>query len=138
MSGTGPLIRPMTPADRSALADFPNRVSAGSAIFRFRGSLTVVTDQTLDLLLDLVDGQREAITAVDDRGIAGVARFARDDLDPAIAEVAILVADEWQHRGPARQLLRPLAERARSAGIERFRAEIQAGRARGRRAWATC
>jgi GNAT superfamily N-acetyltransferase len=121
MTGRGPLIRPMTPADRPALADFPNRVSAGSAIFRFHGSVTVLTDKTLDLLLDLAGGQREAIIAVDDRGIAGVARFARDDLDPAVAEVAILVADEWQHRGLARQLLRPLAERARSAGIERRR-----------------
>ena len=72
MTGTGPLIRPMTPADRPALADFPDRVSAGSAIFRFHGSLTVLTDKTLDLLLDLADGQREAITAVDDRGIACV------------------------------------------------------------------
>ena len=86
----------------------------------------MLTDKTLNLLLDLVEGQREAIAAVDGRGSAGVARFARDDLDPAIAEVAILVADEWHHRGLARQLLRPLAERARSAGIERFRAEIQA------------
>jgi GNAT superfamily N-acetyltransferase len=133
MTGAGPLIRPMTPADRSALADFPNRVSAGSAIFRFHGSVTVLTGKTLDLLLDLVDGQREAIIAVDDRGIAGVARFARDDLDAASAEVAILVADEWQHRGLARQLLRPLAERARSAGIERFRAEIQADNTVARR-----
>jgi len=78
MTGPGPLIRPMTPADRPALADFPHRVSAGSAIFRFHGSVTMLTDKTLDLLLDLLDGQREAITAVDDRGIAGVARFARD------------------------------------------------------------
>ena len=127
MTGTGRLIRPMTPADRPALADFPNRGSAGSAIFRFHGSVTVLTDKTLNLLLDLVDGQREAITAVDDRGIAGVARFARDHLDPATAKVAILVADEWQHRGLARQLLRPLAERARSAGIERFRARDPGG-----------
>jgi RimJ/RimL family protein N-acetyltransferase len=133
MTGTGPLIRPMTPTDRSALANFPDRVSAGSANFRFHGSVTTLTDKTLDLLLDLADGQREAITAVDDRGIAGVARFARDDLDPATAEVAILVADEWQHRGLARQLLRPLAKRAQSAGIERFRAEIQAGNTVARR-----
>ena len=70
---------------------------------------------------------------MDDRGIAGVARFARDDLDPAVAEVAILVADEWHHRGLARQLLRPLAERARSAGIERFRAAIQADNTVARR-----
>src|ERR1700733_15686158 len=119
MTGEGPLIRPMTPADRPAPADFPNRVSAGSAIFRFLGSVTMLTNKAQDLLLDLVDGQREAIMAVDDRGIAGVARFARDDLDPAIAEVAILVGDEWGARGLARPLLRPLAHRARSAGIER-------------------
>jgi ribosomal protein S18 acetylase RimI-like enzyme len=43
------------------------------------------------------------------------------------------VADEWQHRGLARQLLRPLAERARSAGIERLRAEIQADNTVARR-----
>jgi GNAT superfamily N-acetyltransferase len=133
MTGTGPQIRPLTPADRAALASFPDRVSAGSANFRFHGSLTVLTDKTLDLLLDLVDGQREATTAVDDRGIAGVARFARDNLDPAVAEVAILVTDEWHHRGLARQLLRPLAERAQSAGIEQFRAEIQADNTVARR-----
>lgn len=91
----------MTPADRSVLASFPNRVSAGSANFRFHGSVTMLTDQTLNLLLDLADGQREAITAVDDSGIAAVARFARDDLDPATAEVAILVAGEWQQEGHA-------------------------------------
>ena len=89
MNGTGPLIRPMTPADRSALASFPNRVSAGSAIFRFHGSVTMLTDKTLDLLLDLVEGQREAIAAVDDRGSDGVARFARDDEAHDVAEVAI-------------------------------------------------
>jgi hypothetical protein len=50
MTGTGPLIRPMTPADRPALANFPNRVSTGSANFRFHGSLTMLTDKTLNLL----------------------------------------------------------------------------------------
>ena len=51
----------------------------------------------------------------------------------ALARAQRLVADEWQHRGLARQLLRPLAERARSAGIERFRAEIQADNTIARR-----
>jgi hypothetical protein len=91
--------------------------------FTPRGSLGTWPVRACGLCsVPVVDGQREAITAVDDRGIAGVARFARDDLDPAIAEVAILVADEWQHRALARQLLRPLAERARSAGM--FRAAV--------------
>ena len=110
MTGEGPLIRPMTPADRSALADFPDRVSAGSAIFRFHGSVTVLTDKTLDLLLDLVEGQREAIIAVDDRGIAGVARFARDDLDPARAP---RLRSWWPTNGSV------AASRAGSCGLSR-------------------
>jgi len=64
------------------------------------------------------------VIAVDDRGIVAVARYARDETDPTTAEVAILVADEWQHRGVARELMRPLMARARDAGIRRFRAEI--------------
>jgi hypothetical protein len=43
MTGAGPLIRPLTPADRPALAAFPDRVSAGSAISRFHGSVTMLT-----------------------------------------------------------------------------------------------
>ena len=64
-----------------------------------------------------------------------VARFARDDLDPAVAEGcrSWWPTRNWQHRGLARQILRPLAERARSAGIERFRAEIQADNTVARR-----
>jgi acetyltransferase len=47
------------------------------------------------------------VIAVDDRGIVAVARYARDETDPTTAEVAILVADEWQHRGVARELIDP-------------------------------
>jgi len=43
-------------------------------------------------LLDIEVGRHEAVIAVDDRGIAAVARYARYDTDPTTAEVAILVA----------------------------------------------
>ncbi len=94
----------------------------------------MLTDKTLDLLLDLVEGQREAIIAVDDRGIAGVARFARDDLDTARAP---RLRSWWPTNGSVAASRagssRPLAQRARSAGIERFRAEIQADNTVARR-----
>ena len=93
-------------------------------MLRFHGAVTTLTDRTLDLLLDLEAGQREAIIAVDDVGIAGVARYARSQTDPSSADVAILVADEWQHRGVAHELMQALISAARHAGIERFRAEI--------------
>ncbi len=129
MSGSSPAgyrIRPLTTADREALAELPSRISARSATARFHGAVTMLTDKTLDLLLDIEAGRHEAIIAVDHLGIVGVARYARDQDDPETAEVAVLVADEWQHRGVARDLLRPLMAKARSAGIKRFRAEILA------------
>jgi hypothetical protein len=45
----------------------------------------------LNHLLDLREGQREAVIAVDGQGTVGVARFARDAEDTDTAEVAVLV-----------------------------------------------
>ena len=48
--------RPADPSDDAGrprgAGDFPDRVSAASAIFRFHGSVTVLSDKTLNLLLD--------------------------------------------------------------------------------------
>jgi RimJ/RimL family protein N-acetyltransferase len=117
----GLTIRPLAAADRSALAKLPDRVSAPSAVARFHGAVTSLSEPLLDHLLNLEAGQREAVVAVDERGIAGVARYARDSADSDTAEVAI---DEWQHRGVARQMLRLLIAQALQAGITRFRADM--------------
>ena len=95
-------IRPLSGGDRAALAELPKRISAESAISRFHRGVTMLTNRTFDRLLDIEVGRHEAVIAVDDRGISGVARYARDETDPTTAEVAILVADEWQHHGVAR------------------------------------
>ena len=123
-SPEGLTIRPLEAADRSALAKLPDRVSTQSAIARFHGAVTSLGEPLLDHLLNLEAGQREAVVAIDERGIAGVARYARDSADSDIAEVAILVADEWQHRGVARQMLRQLVAQALQAGVTRFRADM--------------
>ena len=124
VSPEGLTIRPLAAADRSALAKLPDRVSAPSAIARFHGAVSSLSEPLLDHLLNLEAGQREAVVAVDEAGIAGVARYARDSAGSDTAEVAILVADEWQHRGVARQMLRSLIARALQAGITRFRADM--------------
>jgi GNAT superfamily N-acetyltransferase len=123
-STASPRVRPLSNADRAALSDFPKRVSPQSAFARFHGGLTTLTDKTLDVLLDLEVGRHEAMIAEDELGIAGVARYARDQAGSTTAEVAILVADEWQHRGVALQLMRALIEAARRTGIVQFRAQI--------------
>ena len=135
-SPSGLTIRPLTAADRGSLADLPDRVSPQSAVSRFHGAVSGLSEQFLDLLLDLRDGQREAMIALDGPEIVGVARFARDAQDADTAEVAVLVADEWQRRGVAHQMLRPLIARAVSAGITRFRADMLVENTAARRLFA--
>ena len=118
-------IRDLTPADRTLLADLPTRVSPRSAISRFHGALTSLSEPMLDRLLDLEPGQREAYVAVEDGAIIAVARYARDR-DTTTAEVAVLVADSWQHSGLGYQLLERLTHRARTAGITHLRADMLA------------
>jgi hypothetical protein len=75
-------IGPLSGEDRAALAELPKRISAESAISRFHGGVTMLTNRTFDRLLDIEVGRHEAFIALDDRGIAGVARYARDETDP--------------------------------------------------------
>ena len=59
-----------------------------------------------------------------------VCRATPDETDPTTAEVAILVADEWQHRGVTRELVRPLMTGARDAGINGFEPRSSENRTR--------
>ena len=54
----------------------------------------------------------------------GIARLVRDG---RVAEVAFAVADDWQHRGIGTLLVERLADDARAAGIESFRADVAPG-----------
>ena len=96
---------PLTAADRAALAKLPGRVSPQSAIGWFRGALNRLTDPLLDRLLDTEPGRHEALVAADELGIAGIARFIRVEDASSTAEVAIIIADDWQHQGVARLML---------------------------------
>jgi hypothetical protein len=102
VSPDGLTIRPLTAADRAALAKLPGRVSPQSAIGWFHGAPNRPTDPLLDRLLDTEPGRHEALVAADELGIAGVARFIRDQDASSTAEVAIIIADDWQDQGVAR------------------------------------
>ena len=126
--GTPLLIRRLRPADRTLLRDAFERLSAESRRLRFIGPKDRLTDTELRYLTD-VDGHRhEALVATDPQtgeGI-GVARFVRLEDEPDVAEVAVTVVDDWQHRGVGTLLLEALAERARSESISDFSALIAA------------
>ena len=64
-------------------------------------------------------GALVAVRSRDGEGV-GAARYVRHRHDRESAEVTIAIADDWHDRGLAAELLRRLAEHARSRGIERF------------------
>jgi RimJ/RimL family protein N-acetyltransferase len=68
---------------------------------------------------------REAVAAVVDGEIVGVARWFRQPSETA-AEIAVVVADAWQGQGLGTRMLSRLTVLARAAGIERFTVTLQA------------
>lgn len=114
-------VRPIEPDDRVALDAFVRALSDTSRYRRFLRSVKQLASSELTHLCDLDHVDAEALLALDSEGeIVGVARYFRLADRRTAAEVAVTVADEWQHRGVGTLLLRRLVVLAESHGIETF------------------
>ena len=122
------VIGRITPADEPQLADAFARLSEESRRLRFLAPKPRLTRSELRYLTEVDGHQHEALTATDPRTGRGVAvgRFVRTPADSNRAEVAITVADDWQHRGLGRLMLERLADRAREEGVTHFTAFVAA------------
>ena len=117
------LVRPIEPADRDGLQRFVRGLSEEARYRRFMHSVTELTESELTRLTVLDHCDNEALIALDDAGeLVGVARYFRLKDRREAAEVAVTVADEWQHRGVGTLLLRRLVVLAESHGIDHFTA----------------
>lgn len=129
--GAPVLIRPIRPDDKRLLTDGLRRLSDESVHRRFLTPKRSFSRTELRYLTE-VDG-RDHVALVAEypaepvRRLIAVARFVRLHDDPDAAEVAIVVADDWQRRGLGSLLAARLAEEARRAGIRRFTATMAAG-----------
>ncbi len=116
-------IRPIVPEDRDLLVWGFDHMSEESRYRRFMG-LKRLTDTDLDYLtnVDYVNHFAWVAFAHDEPhepGV-GVARYVRSKADPAEAEAAVTVLDDWHHRGIGTLLLEALAAVALENGIRRF------------------
>lgn len=120
--GTRVLIRSLTAADGDELKRGLEHLSPESAYRRFLGTAPTFNATTLRYLTDVDHVNHEALGAADPatgHGI-GIARFVRSAAEPTHAEIALAIADDWQHRGLGTLLMHALADRARAVGITAF------------------
>jgi len=118
-------VRPIAATDAASLLRFHARLSPRSIHLRyFYPHLEFTSAEVTHLTC--VDGINRAAFVVEHDGeIIAVGRYDRLE-DPCSAEVAFVVADEFQDRGLGTMLFERLTERARRVGIGELKASVLA------------
>ncbi len=120
VAGETVTIRPIQINDLEMEQDFIRRLSPAAKRFRFFGGVSELPSPELRRLCD-VDGKYSmafvATVLRNGREVEiGVARYA-PYADSNTREMAVTVADEWQHRGLGTTLVKHLIETAKLNGV---------------------
>jgi acetyltransferase len=118
------LIRQLTPTDRHAVAFLMLHLGRESRYLRFHGIKRDMHTEVIRLT-DTDHWHHEALLALahTPRTPIGVVEYVRlDEFDHA--EIAIVVADDWQRRGVGRALLEALRPRPIAAGVHQLTASV--------------
>ncbi len=128
-SGEQVLLRLITPEDTGLLVDLFHHLSPETRRLRFHLYTERLPEEKVwreAIILSNLDPQRHVavvatiIEADGEEHAVGVARFAREATTDREAEVAIVVRDDFQHKGLGRVLLTELANKARELSITHF------------------
>src|SRR3979409_1216020 len=111
-------------SDGEALRRLFYRLSPETIYRRFHSPVTRPDQIQPERLLDVDHHDREAVLAVVAGEIVVVARYFRQSGTDA-AELAVVVADDWQRQGLATRMLGALAQLAQSTEIRQFTITVQ-------------
>ncbi len=123
--GRAILIRPIRPDDQQKLAEFHEHLSDQSVLRRYFYLHPRLSSAEIEHLTQVDYVGRLALVAEDAASLVAVGRY---DLLPGTreAEVAFVVADQYQHHGLGSLLLQRLAAAARERDIDAFTAQTMA------------
>ena len=116
-------IRPIHPADSVMEGKFIRNLSVETKHYRFLGGVKELSPAELKRLCD-VDGRHSMafVATVQENGHEkeiGVSRYAECPGD-GVGEMAVTVADAWQHKGLGQLLVGRLIAYARSHGMKQL------------------
>lgn len=126
--GTDVCVRPLEPGEADVVSRIFEGLGERSRRQRFHGPKARLSERELALIASVDHRTREALVAVEmssDRPLA-LFELVREADDDRTAEVAFVVADDWQGRGLGRILADRLATRARCLSLDRLRAHVVA------------
>ena len=115
-------VRPIKPEDAELEIEFVRKLSPETKYLRFMNTMRELPPAMVARLTQ-IDYDREmafVATMPDEKGDEveiGVCRYAVNP-DGETCEFAIVVAEDWQHRGLARRLMGVLIETARNRGLQ--------------------
>jgi GNAT superfamily N-acetyltransferase len=122
-SATGVRIRPIRPDDAGRLEAFYAGLSEDSLNARFHGASRGIGEGTARQFCGPDHQHREGLVAVTGGLIVG--HLCLEPRAPGEVEMAIAVADAWQHRGIGRALLVAALEWGTDHDVDRLVAEIR-------------
>ncbi|MBC6457622.1 GNAT family N-acetyltransferase [Actinomadura sp. HBU206391] len=122
-------MRPYGVADRDRLRRMSTVLSPQSLYTRFFAGTPQIPEMYVRALHALDHWNHDALVAMIDDEMVGIAEYVRDRADPERAEIAVLIADHWQRHGVASCLIRYLARLAERRGITEFSADVMLGNA---------
>jgi acetyltransferase len=131
--GTQITVRPIRPEDEPLMVKFHGTLSDRTVYLRYFSSLSLATRTAHERLVRICfsDYEREMVLVAEYKDpqtgelhILAVGRLNRLQVAGKEAEVAVMVSDQYQHRGLGTELLRRLIQIAREQNLCRLVAEM--------------